>query len=89
MHRNAFGDPRPSNASEISAALSELDMLPRFASAMIDEPWDTNVAPFIGWVAVIMDVGGENSFTTTGFASRSDLEAALREAGIQNIEEGW
>lgn len=90
MYRNTFGDPRPSSATEISAALSELDMLPGLAIATLYEPSDMNEAPFDGWTAEIMDAEtGENSLATTGFGSRADLEAALREAGIQHIEEGW
>lgn len=90
MYRNIFNEPKPANAAEISAALNEFDMLPGLAMATLFEPSDLNEAPFDGWTAEIMDAEtGDNSIGTAGFASRTDLEAALREAGIQHIEEGW
>ena len=94
MKRSLFGEDRPENADEITEALENAGLGADEVEAEIShDPWDANGGGDLGinmtgYTAEIRELeSGDSPFTTCGFENKADLLAALKAAGIDELND--
>ncbi len=86
MFRNKFGEPKPANPDQLTAAIDELNINPATAMVLIEDSRHAE-KPFTGWTAEIVDED-DVTLNTAGWEDCDHLEAALEQLGFEAIERG-